>query len=108
MTDGITYFITMNQPWLSPNFLQFFAVVTYVERAPLDNYWGFIAGTVKACCKSDINPRFIYNGRKRVQGIQFHLVVTPNGLIANLFGPVEGRKHDNGMLGNSGPCTQLQ
>lgn len=32
----------------------------------------------------------------------------PNGLIANLFGPVEGRRHDAFMLGVSGLTDQLQ
>ena len=26
----------------------------------------------------------------------------PNGLIANLFGPIEGKRHDSFMLGESG------
>ena len=29
-------------------------------------------------------------------------------MIANLFGPVEGRKQDSGMLGDSGLLIQLQ
>ena len=28
-------------------------------------------------------------------------------MIANLFGPVKDRKHDSGMLGDSGLCVQL-
>ena len=59
-------------------------------------------------CRPGINQRIIYNGHKGVHGIQFQSVVTPNGLIANLFGPVEGRKLDSGMLADSGLCTQLQ
>ena len=35
-------------------------------------------------------------------------VDTPNGLIANMFGPVEGRRHDAFMLGMSGLSDQLQ
>ena len=55
-----------------------------------------------------INQGIVYSGHKRVHGIKFQSVITPNGLIANLLGPVEGRKHDSGMLGDSGLCTQLQ
>ena len=40
--------------------------------------------------------RVLYNGHKRVHAIKFQSVVAPNGLIANLFGPVEGRRHDSG------------
>ena len=99
---------TMNQAWLSPNFLQLFADAIYGNEAPLDNCWRFIDGTVTPCGRPRINQRIVYNGYKRVHGIKFQSVVTPSGLIANLFGPVGGRKHDSGLLGDSGQCTQLQ
>ena len=98
----------MNQTWLSPNCLQLFADAIHTKTAPLDNCWGFIDGTVRPCCRPAINHRIVYNGYKRVHGIKFQSVVTRNGLTANLFGPVEGRKHDSGMLEDSGLCTQLQ
>ena len=34
--------------------------------------------------------------------------MTPNGIIATLSGPYEGRKHDSGMLAESQLLTQLQ
>ena len=34
--------------------------------------------------------------------------MTPNGLIANLFGPVEGRRHDSGMLNMPGLLHDLE
>ena len=33
---------------------------------------------------------------------------TPNGLVANLYGPIEGRRHDSGMLANSSILPLLQ
>ena len=50
----------------------------------------------------------MYNGHKRVHAIKFQSVVAPNGLIANLYGPVEGKRHDSGMLGDSGLLGKLQ
>lgn len=47
-------------------------------------------------------------GHKRVHAIKFQSVVAPNGLIANLYGPDEGRQHDSGMLADSGLLPQLQ
>ena len=35
-------------------------------------------------------------------------VVTPNGLIAHMFGPIEGRRHDAFMLSESGLQSKLQ
>lgn len=35
-------------------------------------------------------------------------VETPNGLIVNMYGPLEGRRHDAFMLGASGLSDQLR
>ena len=43
-----------------------------------------------------------------MHAIKFQSVVAPNGLITNLFGPVEGRRHDSSMLRDSDLLTQLQ
>ena len=50
----------------------------------------------------------MYNGRKKVHVIKFQSVVAPNDVIANLFGPVEGRGYGSGMLGDSGLLPELQ
>ena len=44
------------------------------------------------------NQRVMYNGHKRIHSIKFQSVVIPNGLIANLHGPFEGKRHDSTML----------
>ena len=75
---------------------------------PLENCWGFVDGTVRPLCRPGENQRIMYNGHKKVHAIKFQSVVEPNGLIANLFGPVEGRRHDSGMLGDSGLLRELQ
>ncbi|KAK3742027.1 hypothetical protein QZH41_014350 [Actinostola sp. cb2023] len=49
----------------------------------------------------------IYNGHKRVHALMFQCVALPNGLIGNLYGPVEGRKHDAGMLADSGLLNDI-
>ena len=48
-------------------------------------------------CSLDVYSHVVYS----------HVVV-PNGLIANLFGPVEGRRHDSGMLAMSGLLPMLE
>ena len=45
--------------------------------------------------------RTVYNEYKRVHAMKFQAIATPNGLVANLYGPVEGRRHDSGMLADS-------
>ena len=50
----------------------------------------------------------MYNGHKNVHAIKLQSVVAPNGLVANLYGPVEGKRHDSGMLAMSGLLDALQ
>ena len=45
---------------------------------------------------------------KKLHAIKFTSVATPNGLVANLFGPVEGKSHDSRMLARSGVLNQLE
>ena len=71
----------LDQPWLSPR-----------------NRWGRIDGTVIPICRPERNQRVVYNGYKRINALKSHSAVTPNGLIANLYGPVEGRRHDSAIL----------
>ena len=55
-----------------------------------------------------MKSRNLYNGHKNVHAIKFQSVVAPNGLVANLYGPVEGKRHDSGILAMSGLLDALQ
>ena len=92
------YDSSLVQTWLSPANLQSFSNAVHQKGAPLNNCWGFIDGTVRPICRPGQNQRVLYNGHKRVHAIKFQSVVTPDGMIANLHGPVEGKRHDSGML----------
>ena len=100
-------FNTMNQPWLSPDSLESFATAIYRKGAPLSNCWGFSDGTVRPVYRPGLNQRILYNGHKRVHSIKFQSVIAPYGLIANLFGPVEGKRHGSGTLAMSNLLPQL-
>ena len=39
---------------------------------------------------------------EHAHALKFQAVTAPDGLITQLFGPVEGRRHDSGVLGESG------
>ena len=115
---------TFQQNWLSQQHLEHFANMVYDKGAPLDNCWGFVDGTVRAISRPGIHQRRLYNGHKRYHALKFQSVVAPNGLIANLYGPVEGKRHgpiegkrhrpvegkthDSDMLMDSGLSNQLQ
>ena len=97
----------MQQNWLTRNNLQIFADKVDAKGAPLNNCWGFIDGTVRRVSRPKHHQRVLYNGHKKVHALKFQSVVAPNGLIANLFGPVEGRRHDSGMLADSELLREL-
>lgn len=79
---------SLDQPWLQPLNLEMYADAIYRKGAALDNCWGFVDGTLRQIARPGEHQRVMYNGHKRVHGIKFQSVVTPNGMIANLYGPV--------------------
>lgn len=99
---------SFNQVWLTRDCLEVFANKVHDKGAPLENCWGFIDGTVRPVSRPGENQRIVYNGHKRVHALKFQSVVTPNGHIANMFGPIEGKRHDSGMLADSGLLNLLQ
>ena len=97
-----------NQAFLSPANLQRYAKAVRDKGATLDCCWGFVDGTVRPVCRPGQNQRILYNGHKREHSIKFQSVVTANGLIANLYGHMEGRRHDCALLAASGLMKTLQ
>ena len=92
----------LDQPWLEEGQVRRYARVTQNAGLPISNCWGFIDGTVMPICRPSQNQREVYNGHRRTHALKCQSVVLPNGLIANLFGPMEGRRHDAALLAESG------
>ena len=93
-----------NQPLLSPIYLERYARAVARKGVLLQNCFGFIDGTVRQICRPDSNQRVVYNGHKRVHALKFQSVALPNGMIGNLYGPVEGRRHDAGTCLKTRTC----
>ena len=77
-----------NNLLLNPPALEMYARLIHGKGAALHNCFGFVDGTVRPIARPDQHQRVMYNGHKRVHAIKFQSVVLPNGLIANLYGPV--------------------
>ena len=102
MYDNWHHLLTnFNQPWLSSNCLEQFCDAIHRKGAALDNCWGFVDGTVRPVCRPGRMQRVLYDGHKKVHALKFQSIAAPNGLIANLYGPVEGRRHDSTLLAQS-------
>ena len=87
-----------NQEWLSIQNLIKFSDAVCQKSGAIDNCFGFVDGTVRPVSRPGKNQRVLYNGHKKVHAIKFQSLAVPNGLVANLYGPVEGKKHDSSML----------
>ena len=100
---------SFNQLLLSQQNLELYVHTVYDNGAALRNCWGFVDGTLHPICRlNERIQRILYNGHKRVYAIKFQSVVAPTRLIANIYGPVEGRRHDSGMLAKSKLLPLLQ
>ncbi|XP_028410992.1 uncharacterized protein LOC114533621 [Dendronephthya gigantea] len=97
-----------NHSLLSSRNLQIYAQAIYHKGAALENCFGFVDGTVRPICRPKKLQRSAFNGHKRTHAIKFQSVSLPNGLIAHLYGPVEGKKHDASMLAQSGLLADLE
>ena len=64
----------MNQQGLAPVNLQLFAFTIHASGSPLDNYRGFIDGTVRPICRPRKDQHILYNGHKKVHAIKFQSV----------------------------------
>ena len=97
---------SLQQNWLSSVNLARYAEAIHAAGSPLDNCWGFVNGSLIQ--DADTPKGRIYNGSNRISAIKFQSVVAPNGLIAHLYGPVEGRRYDSAMLRESEMLSQLE
>ena len=99
---------TLDQEWLRPGRLEDYATAVSAKGAALTNCWGFVDGTVRPVCRPSQHQRVMYNGHKRLHALKFQAVTAANGMIAHLYGPIEGRRHDCYLLRMSGLLNQLE
>ena len=78
-----------NNSLLNPANLEVYAAAISDKGAALDNCIGFIDGTVRPICRPGELQRIVYNGHKRVHALKFQSVTLPNGMIANMYGPID-------------------
>ena len=77
-----------NHDILNPGYFDTYTDAISNKGAALQNCFGFIDGTIRPICRPSQEQRIMFYGHKRVHSLKFQSVTLPNGLIANLFGPV--------------------
>lgn len=79
---------------LTPERLVKYAQAIQQKGAPIGTVWGFIDGTIRGIARPTYHQRTCYNGWKRKHCLKYHGIVTPDGLISHLFGPIDRRRND--------------
>jgi nuclease HARBI1 len=99
----------LSNPQIFSNRWEFLAeLVRNKSDGAVHGVWGFIDGTLRKTCRPSFFQRLAYSGHKRCHGIKFQSVTTPDGLIALMYGPIPGSRHDSFMLGESNLIQQLR
>ena len=96
---------SLDHAWIDPDM---FAQAVADKGAPLKNCWGFIDGTAREIDRPSQDQQHVFSGHKRKHVIKFQSVMAPNGIVVNLSGPYAGKKHDSGMLADSGLLPLLR
>ena len=99
--------IQWNNTLLSPPLLESYARAIASKRSPLPNCVCLLDGTVRPICRPEQNQSTVCNGHKRVHGIKYQSVVLPNGMIANMYGPVGNCFNMLLFLGGGGDLQAL-
>ena len=78
--------------------------------APLDSCVGFIDCTKISMARPGgrtSNQRAVYSGHKRFHFFSYQSITTPDGLLFNIYGPEDGRRHEITIYNKSGIYEEL-
>lgn len=79
------------------------------KKAGLDLWlWGFVDGNLLCNCRPVVQKILYWSKHKEVHGLKYKVVATSDGLIAHMSGPIEGKRHNSGVLQESWLLEQLQ
>ena len=96
------HLLYFDEKCLTPQKLEQYAAAIRQRDAPIQNCWEFIDGTLRKIARPIYQQEAVYNGWKRYHCLKYQAIVTPNGLISHLYGPVPGIQHDSLLWQESG------
>ncbi|GAU90075.1 hypothetical protein RvY_02547 [Ramazzottius varieornatus] len=99
---------SLDQPWLAREDVEHYARAVYRRGGRYDNCWAFVDGTARPICRPGADQRDYYSGHYRLHVLKWQSIVAPDGLIVNLWGLAEGRRHDCFMLAQRNLIARLQ
>ncbi|KIJ33504.1 hypothetical protein M422DRAFT_183116 [Sphaerobolus stellatus SS14] len=87
---------------LTPEKLMVFARAFTAKGSPLPFVAALIDGTLQKNARPVKNQHLLYNGWKRIHCLKYHILLSPDGLVIHVYGPVDGRRHDETGFKESG------
>jgi hypothetical protein len=93
---------------LTPHTLESFAHCMSAKGAPHHHVCSLMDGTLEEITRPTRNQRLVYNGWKQMHCLKYHVIISPDGMIIHLFGPIEGRRHDETCFKQSGVLDILK
>ncbi|XP_042145608.1 protein ALP1-like [Ixodes scapularis] len=97
-----------NHKWLDVPCLKKLSEAVHARGAPLKNCWGFIDGTARHICRPSVGQQEHFSGHKRHHVQKYQALMSANGIICQLDGPFNGRRHDAGILKDTALYDNLQ
>jgi hypothetical protein len=94
--------------WLDRNRLQYYAQAVRNRGGAVQNFWGFIDGTARPICRPSVQQENYYSGHKRFHCLKYQSILCPDGIIVNLKGAYQGRRHDAGIFRESQLYNELE
>ncbi|OWZ13353.1 hypothetical protein PHMEG_00013332 [Phytophthora megakarya] len=101
LDKNLARFLFFDTSRITKNISRYCAVIAAKEPSSIGGEWGFIDEIIRPIYRPNKGQQAVYNGHKRVNALKFQTVITPDGIIAHLFGPVDGRRHDLFILNES-------
>ncbi|KAF8826370.1 hypothetical protein HHX47_DHR5000203 [Lentinula edodes] len=86
---------------VNPSNLERYASVIHAGGAPTKEVAAFLDGTINLICRPGTNQKIVYNGYYAGHALKFQGLCGPDGMMLMVYGPIEGRRADGGLLAAS-------
>jgi len=106
INDNFGWLLELDIERISERLEDFEAVA--LEFCELEGLWGFIDGTAREICRPSRGQEAAYSGHKRYHALKYQSLISLDGIIVDLYGPLEGRYNDEGLLKYSNLLQRLE
>jgi hypothetical protein len=108
MSNRWGHLLQINPNNVTDEQLKRLAEAVTAKGAPVMHCFGFLDGTLRGIARPSQNQGAAYNGHKRKHGLKYQALTAPNGMIADMWGPMAGARHDASMLRQSELLDRLR